>query len=109
MQLEVLETEFLFLPRLAGGIAQALQIGNPKFDMDALPQVSQQAYDSVLNGLPYVAGPGGEQSVVERERAGLIKRARERRDRLLEGRADTQPEEPKLKPTLVGKEHGRRD
>jgi hypothetical protein len=103
LQLEVLETELLLLPRLAAALAQAMQIGYPKFDMDALPTVVQQAYDNVLHGLPYVAGPDGEKSVVQRERQALIKRARERRDRLLKGRENQPPEEPKLKPVAVGK------
>ena len=108
LQLEVLETELLLLPRLAAAVAQALQIGNHKFDMDALPTIVQQAYDDVLNGLPYVGGgASGQKSVLERDREALIKRAKERKKRLLEGREDQTSGPPKLKPIPVGKKHVR--
>ena len=73
------------MPRLAAGLAQAMQAGNSKFDMDQMHLVVKQAFDGVLNALPYVAGPEGEKSALEKEREGLIKRAKERRDRLTKG------------------------
>ena len=107
LQLEVIEAELLLLPRLAAALAQAMQIGHERFDMDSLSIVVQQAYDSVMTGLPYIGGADGGQSALERERQALIKRAKDRRDRLLEGREERAPEPPKLKPVLVDKRHAR--
>jgi hypothetical protein len=106
LQLEVLETELLMLPRLAGALANAMQAGHPDFDLDALAMVAGQAKDNVLFGLPYIGGPGGPKSAVARERAELIRRARERRDRLVQNRNSVLPEKkPAITPIRVGKKN----
>jgi hypothetical protein len=91
----------MLIPRLAAGVSQAMQIGNEKFDMDSMHVIVQQAFDTVLNGLPYIRAEVGEKSAVERDREALIKRAIDRRDRLMKGRDDVKAT-PEIKPLPAG-------
>lgn len=102
----MLESEMLMLPRLAGALAGAMQIGHEDFDLDSLGTVVKQAHVNMIMGIPYAGGPGGTQSAQERERSALIERARKRRDNLLKNiEGPPAAEAPKITVRHVGKKN----